>query len=98
MDCSCSWIRAGRMMIPIHELLNRIRWDKEYGNADFVIGYYDRIEDRIICVPFREIWFDRQDHFDFTCTDDEGATHTIPLHRIRQVFRNGELIWEREVE
>jgi uncharacterized protein (UPF0248 family) len=22
--------------------------------------------------------------------------HSIPLHRIKQVFRNGELIWHRE--
>ena len=25
-------------MIPIQELLSRIRWDEAYGNADFVIG------------------------------------------------------------
>ena len=84
-------------MIPIHELLSRIRWDEAYGNADFVIGYYDRIEDRIITVPLKELYYDKEDHFDFELMDEEGDTHTIPLHRIRQVFRNGELVWERHV-
>ena len=85
-------------MIPIHELLSRIRWDEEYGKADFVIAYYDRLEDRLIPVPLKELYFDREDHFDFELLDEEGVTHTIPLHRIRQVFRNGELVWERVVE
>ena len=83
-------------MIPIHELLNRIRWDEEYGQADFEIGYYDRLEDRIIRVPVREIFFESDDHFDFELYDNEGELHSIPLHRVKQVFRNGELIWHRE--
>ena len=84
-------------MIPIHELLSRIRWDEAYGNADFVIGYYDRIEDRIITVPLKELYYDKEDHFDFELMDVHGEIQTIPLHRIRQVFRNGELVWERHV-
>lgn len=82
-------------MTPIHELLNRIRWDSEFGAAQFALGYYDRIAAQIIVVPFSELSFSRDDHFDFTLIDAEGAVHTIPLHRIRQVFRNGELIWQR---
>ena len=83
-------------MIPIHELLNRIRWDKDYGDAEFIIGYYDRIEDIIISVPLKSLYFDSEDHFDFELVDDDGITHTIPLHRIRQVYRNGDLVWERK--
>ncbi|MGD8783093.1 MAG: DUF504 domain-containing protein [Thioalkalispiraceae bacterium] len=85
-------------MIPIHELLNRIRWDEDYGSADFVIGYYDRIADKIIRIPFRELYFNKQDHFNFTFVDEDGEVQTVPLHRIRQVFRNGELVWQRQVE
>ena len=82
-------------MVPIQELLSRIRWDEAYGNADFVIGYYDRMQDRIVSAPLKELYFEKEDHFDFQLVDDMGETHTIPLHRIRQVFRNGELVWER---
>lgn len=83
-------------MIPIHELLNRIRWDEDYGNADFVIGYYDRVENRIIKVRLKELFFDKEDHFDFELIDDVGEAHTIPLHRIKEVYRDGDLVWRRE--
>jgi uncharacterized protein (UPF0248 family) len=83
-------------MIPIQELLNRIHWDEAYGNAVFVIGYYDRMQDSIVSVSLKEICFDRDDHFDFQIVDENGVIHNIPLHRIRQVFRNGELVWERQ--
>jgi len=85
-------------VIPIHELLHRIRWDQEFGAAEFVIGYYDRLDDRVIKIPLRELYFDSEDHFDFELIDVEGAHHTIPLHRIREVYRNGKLIWHRDVE
>ncbi|EEF57205.1 DUF504 domain-containing protein [Pedosphaera parvula] len=44
-------------MIPIHELLNRIRWDPEFAKGNFQLGYYDRAEDRIILVPLKEVGF-----------------------------------------
>ncbi len=34
-------------MIPIHELLSRIRWDPEFAKGNFELGYYDRAEDRL---------------------------------------------------
>jgi hypothetical protein len=30
-------------MMPIHELLSRIRRDEAFGQAEFEIGYYDRL-------------------------------------------------------
>ncbi len=83
-------------MIPIHELLNRIKWDHEFGQAEFIIGYHDRFEDGVIKVPLKELFFDSEDHFDFELVDDMGTTHTIPLHRIREVYRDGRLIWRRD--
>ena len=38
-------------MIPIHQLLNRIRWDHEFARGSFHLGYYDRAENRVILVP-----------------------------------------------
>ena len=40
-------------MIPIHELLNRIRWDPEFAKGNFQLGYYDRAEDRIILISLK---------------------------------------------
>ena len=83
-------------MIPIHQLLNRILWDETFSKADFEIGYYDRVEDKIIHVPFSELTLDKETHFSADITDNLGKVHMVPLHRIKEVYRNGELIWHRE--
>jgi uncharacterized protein (UPF0248 family) len=33
---------AGNPMIPIHKLLNRLRWDPNFAQSDFALGYYER--------------------------------------------------------
>ena len=83
-------------MIPVHELLNRIKWDKAFGQGEFEVGYHDRIAGASFACPCAKSFFEPDDHFAFDLTDDEGELHSIPLHRIKQVFRNGELIWHRE--
>ena len=92
----CHWCWHNVAMTPIHELLNRIHWDKAFGTGEFEIGCHDRIAGRMMRVPLREIVFEPGDHFSFDLLDDAGELHSIPLHRIKQVFRNGELIWHRE--
>lgn len=82
-------------MQPIHELLSRIRWDEEFASNEFRIAYYDRIEDRLIQIPFHALYFDEQDHFAFQVVDQEGETHHIPYHRVKELYKNGELIWHR---
>jgi uncharacterized protein (UPF0248 family) len=82
-------------MIPIQQLLHRIRWDPEFGRAEFVIGYFDRIRHAIVRVPFTRIQAGAGDHFSFAAVEDDGSMHEVPLHRVREVYRNGELIWER---
>ena len=83
-------------MIPIQDLLHRIQWDSEFGNAEFVLGYYDRVENRIVRVPFRRVHFEKGEHFMFEAVEDDGSVHSVPLHRAREVWRNGELVWHRE--
>jgi len=83
-------------MITIRELLNRIRWDREYGRGEFAVGYFDRLEGGIIVVPLGEMLFNPDDHFSFQLNDAAGEPITIPLHRVCEVYRNGELIWQRK--
>ena len=82
-------------MITIRELLNRIRWDPEYGRGEFAIGYFDRLEGRIIVVPLGEVLFAPGDTFSFQLNDAAGEPLSIPLHRVCEGYRNGELIWHR---
>lgn len=82
-------------MIPIHELLSRIRWDENLGKSRFVIGYWDRMENRVLHADLREIAWDRDNPGFFDLTDEDGITHSIPYHRVREIWQDGRLIWER---
>jgi uncharacterized protein (UPF0248 family) len=77
-------------------LLARIRWDAEFGAAQFVIGYHDRLIRAEIKVPLERIRFAPAEHFAFEAETEDGAFHTVPYHRVRDVWRNGELIWHRD--
>lgn len=82
-------------MQPIHELLARIRWDPEFAKSRFVIGYWDRIEHEILHVDLGGISWDADNRSFFDLTDEDGLTHSIPFHRVREVWRDGVLIWSR---
>lgn len=83
-------------MIPIRPLLSRIRWDREFGRGYFEIGYYDRVLDAIVRVPLTGIIFTPNGGHAIQIPDAEGSVRSLPLHRIREVYRNSELIWRRE--
>ena len=83
-------------MKPVQEMLNRIRWDKAWADDEFKIGYYDRVEQRIIVVAFKEIYFPKNDHFAFELIDSQGEVHSVPYHRVKAIYQNGRLIWHRE--
>lgn len=82
-------------MIPIQDLLHRIRWDPGFGKAEFEIGYLDRVTGRIVRVPFERVRFEAGEHFAFEAVEDDGSVHAVPLHRVREVWRDGEVIWQR---
>jgi uncharacterized protein (UPF0248 family) len=82
-------------MIPIHELLSRIRWDKEFGQGRFEIGYFDRYEGVIQRVSLQEVTFPETAHHTFIVVDEAGQTHRIPFHRVREVVKDGQVIWQR---
>lgn len=82
-------------MTPVQELLHRIQWDPAYGASDFVIGYLDKVAGRIVRVPFRRVAFRRGDKFALDVVEEDGSSHWVPLHRVREVWRDGVLIWQR---
>jgi len=81
--------------MPIHELLNRIRWDAEFAHGNFALGYFDRVEKRILVVPFAEVSFPRDDPQAFRLADEEGRIRRVPFHRVREVYKDGQRIWHR---
>lgn len=82
-------------MQPIHELLARIRWDAEFAKSRFVVGYWDRVEAKVLHADLREITWDADNPSFFDLIDGGGITHSIPFHRVREVWRDGVLIWQR---
>ena len=82
-------------MTPIHELLSRIRWDATFSKSRFVVGYWDRVEGRVLHADLREIYWDVDNPSFFNLVDEQGETHSIPFHRVREVWRDGSLIWHR---
>jgi uncharacterized protein (UPF0248 family) len=82
-------------MMPIHALLQRIRWDPEFARAEFTLGYLDRVRHGIVTVPIDRVSLTPGNHFAFDLTEDDGSVHPVPFHRVRELRRNGELIWQR---
>ena len=81
-------------METIRKLLNRIRWDDEFGRGTFDAGIYDRVADTIEFHSLEELQLEKGNHFSFSlCVDGERLT--IPFHRIREVRKNSECIWKR---
>jgi len=79
-------------MISIQRLLNRNRWDGEFGAAYFEIGYVVHAARKIIRIPFTKIHPQQGNQFRFQFEDERDEVLVIPSHRIRRVFRNGVLI------
>jgi len=82
-------------MMPIHKLLNRIRWDKEFGRGRNEIGFLDRREDTIHRVALKGVLFPAGERRAFEMVDEFGQVRRIPFHRIREVYRDDRIIWKR---
>lgn len=82
-------------MQPIHELLSRIRWDEDFGKGDFQIAYVERGQDALARVGLENVEFESGNSFSFTALCSDKLYHDVPFHRVREVYKDGELIWKR---
>lgn len=82
-------------MIPIQDLLHRIQWDPAFGRGAIEIGYLDRVEHCIVRVPWSQVRLQPGEHFALEVVGSDGHPHMVPLHRVREVWRDGALIWQR---
>jgi uncharacterized protein (UPF0248 family) len=84
-------------MQPIHELLSKIRWDRNF-KGEFEIAFDDHMQPELQRVPVTDMRFDATDRSTFRAFDHEGNLVSIPFHRIRKVYRDGQLIWSRDAD
>jgi uncharacterized protein (UPF0248 family) len=82
-------------VIPIQDLLHRIRWDPAFGRARFEIAYVDRVAGGLQRLRFEAVRLDPAVPFGFEVTAPDEEPRFIPYHRVREVYRDGELIWSR---
>ena len=83
-------------MIPLHELLSRIHWAPEFGRGEFRIGHLDHLCRGLVYVPLWEMHQEPDSYFCFDVADEEGVVHSVPYPRVKEVWKDGELIWRRE--
>jgi uncharacterized protein (UPF0248 family) len=84
-------------MTPIQDILHRIAWDPGFGTGSFVIGYRDRLRERIVRIPFERVVLGAGRGFSFDVVGRDGVARMIPYHRVREVWRDGVVIWRRHV-
>jgi uncharacterized protein (UPF0248 family) len=82
-------------MIPIQDLLHRIQWDAEFGCGALEIGYVDRVAGGVVRVPLRDVRVEGGQLLIENLFEEDGSHAAIPLHRVREVWRDGRLIWQR---
>ena len=82
-------------MQPIQDLLNRIRWDPDFGHGRFELAFLDHMAQELVRLPWETVSFLPGDHYFFHYLDADGVAHSVPYHRIRAVYKNGVPIWQR---
>ena len=79
----------------IQKLVSRIRLDHEPGRGRFVIGHDGPLKQKIIRIPFEEIVYEEGNHSSVEIKGAEGEALLILFYRVREVYREGRLIWHR---
>ena len=79
-------------MQPIHELLNKIKWDKREDPKQYSLFYFDRILNTLIKIPYTKI---KRIEGTFMILDNEEESN-IPLHRVKKVAKDNVVVWERK--
>jgi uncharacterized protein (UPF0248 family) len=87
-------------MIHILNLLNKIKWDKRENPDEYSIGYWDNVEGQLKHIKYTDMRFEEGNKFNFqhqTETNGEILISEIPFHRIKQVVKGNNIIWQRQI-
>jgi uncharacterized protein (UPF0248 family) len=79
-------------MIPIQDLLNKLKWDPYEEPFSYSVFYWDRIAKKLREVKYRDIVDVRDGYMTIVRQESEVM---IPLHRIRVVKKAGVTVWDR---
>ncbi|MBW2963250.1 DUF504 domain-containing protein [Candidatus Woesearchaeota archaeon] len=79
-------------MIPVKDLINKIKFDAREKKEDYVLFYLDRIEGKLKPIKFKEI---KRTEGNFLVLERNSEEVEIPMHRIKKVEKKGKVVWER---
>ncbi|MBI5880946.1 DUF504 domain-containing protein [archaeon] len=79
-------------MITIDALVNKIKWDSREKPEEYSLFYIDRITKRLVKIKYEDI---KRIDEGVLVLDRNGEETEIPLHRIREVRKKGEVVWKR---
>jgi uncharacterized protein (UPF0248 family) len=77
-------------MRPVQDVLNQIKWDKTLKPEEYTVEYIDF--GKLTSIQYTEI---KKIEGLFMMVEKDGKDTSIPLHRIRFVRKNGEIVWQR---
>jgi uncharacterized protein (UPF0248 family) len=77
-------------MIPIKDLINKIKWDKRESPKDYSLIYIDLGKKKELA--YKDI---KKLEGNFMIIERNGEETEIPLHRIREVKKKGKVVWKR---
>ncbi len=77
-------------MKHLTDIINKIRWDKRENEEDYSFGYLDN---SIQNFDFKSIDFEQSTKFALS-VKTEHEVKFIPFHKIKRVYRKGEIVWE----
>jgi len=77
-------------MQPIKDLINKIKWDKRESPKDYSLIYIDLGKKKEL--SYTDI---KRLEGNFMIIERNNEETEIPLHRIREVKKRGEIIWKR---
>lgn len=81
-------------MIYILDLLNKIKWDSRENQEHYTLYYQDRIENKLKEIRYTDIIAIEPPCMLLSL--NKKITY-IPLHRIREIKKQGKVIWQRKV-
>ena len=77
-------------MQTIKDLINKIKWDKRENPEDYSLIYIDLGKKKeLLYTTIKRL------EGNFMIIERKGEEIEIPLHRIREVLKKGEVIWKR---
>lgn len=78
-----------KKLVPVKEVLRRIKWDVSLDAKDFTVSYYDRVDEKIYDSPF-----DAKN--ESVQGKEEMFVFAIPEHRIMSFKYKDRLVWDKD--